>query len=227
MPADILEEARLFIFHSLQGKPNSSESRHPWRRSWEFAVLHSLRVESYAMKILAREEQVPSEQEVILIRLAAILHDLGRLEQKEGHAALGAEIAEKWLRKDDIHLLDESDIGSVLEMIASHSSKDIHEVDPGKAILKDADTLDEIGAMSILMSGNWVDSQSPFFFYQLRQRLIDEELPFCDQKLAILNTKGAREILKERKAFVESFIAQLTNELQADSQIEQMLFETS
>jgi HD superfamily phosphodiesterase len=227
MPTDILEEARLFLFHFLQGNHNSNDSRHPWRRSWEFAVLHSLRVEAAAVKILAREEQVPSEQEIILIRLAAILHDLGRLEKKEGHAERGAKIAEKWLREEAIHRLDESDVGRVLEMIASHSSKSLHEQDPGKAILKDADTLDEIGAMSILMSGNWVDCQSPFFFYQLRQRLIDEELPFCDQKLAILNTKGAREILMERKAFVEDYIAQLTNELQADSQIEQMLFETS
>jgi hypothetical protein len=81
----------------------------------------------------------------------------------------------------------------------------------------------EIGAMSILMTINWLEPQSPFFFYQLRQRLIDFELPFCDKQLNILNTNGAREILKEKKIFIENFIRQITDELQSDSEIEQML----
>lgn len=222
---EILEEARLFLVRSLQGKQNCSDSRHPWRRGWEFAVLHSLRVEAYAQKIMASEGQKLLEHESTLIRLAAILHDIGRLEKREGHARLGAEIAETWLRENAIHRLDSSDIELVVEMIAEHSNKTVPEQDFGKAILKDADTLDEIGAMSILMSGNWVEAQSPFFFYDLRRRLMDVELPFCDQKLAILNTNGAREILKEKRAFVEGFIAQITDELKADASVEQMLLQ--
>jgi hypothetical protein len=73
------------------------------------------------------------------------------------------------------------------------------------------------------MTSNWLEPQSPFFFYELRQRLIDFELPFCDKKLAVLNTNGAKAILRQKKAFVENFIAQLTDELQADGYIEQML----
>jgi hypothetical protein len=108
-------------------------------------------------------------------------------------------------------------------MIADHSNKAMREQDYSKAVLKDADTLDEIGAMSIFMTSNWLEPQSPYFFYQLRQRLIDFEIPFCDKKLSILNTNGAKEILLQKKVFVENFIAQLTDELEADSQIEQML----
>jgi predicted RecB family nuclease len=52
---------------------------------------------------------------------------------------------------------------------------------------------------------------------------VDVEVPFCDRKLAILNTQGARQILQERKAFLKNFIAQTTDELQADALIEQML----
>jgi hypothetical protein len=227
MSADLLEEARLFLVYSLQGKQSGSESRHPWRRSWEFAVLHSLRVESYVMKILSREERMPAGHEASLIRLAAILHDICRLEQREGHAARGAEIAEKWLREQASIRLEESDIEKIVDMIATHSNKAAHETDFRKAVLKDADTLDEIGVMSIFMASNWVDARSPFFFYDLRQRLIDAEIPFCDQEMAILNTQGAREILKEKKIFVQNVVSQLADELQADDHIEQILVKIS
>ena len=81
--------------------------------------------------------------------------------------------------------------------------------------------------MSIFMTSNWLERQSPFFFHDLRQRLIDFELPFCDKKLAIMNTDGAKAILREKKTFVENFVAQLTDEMQTHGSIEQVLFELS
>ena len=223
MSTDILEPARAYLVNSLEGKKNGFETRHPWRKDWEFAVLHSLRVKSYSCKILAREKHLLSENEVILLRLAAILHDIARLDKRENHAISGAAIAEKWLQNNAGYTLKNSEIEKVVEMIADHSNKSIHEHDFSKAVLKDADTLDEIGAMSIFMTSNWLENQTPFFFYDLHQRLIEFEIPFCDKKLAILNTFGAKEILSEKKAFVESFIAQLSDELQADNTVEQML----
>jgi hypothetical protein len=112
-------------------------------------------------------------------------------------------------------------------MIASHSDKTSPEPDYSKAVLKDADTLDEIGMMSVFMAANWVDTQSPFFFHDLRQRLLDVEIPYCEKKLGVLNTRAAREILQERKAFLENFAAQIDDELQMDSSIEQMLLAIS
>ena len=151
------------------------------------------------------------------------MHDIARLDKLENHAKSGAEIVAKWLQDNSGFNLNSDDIARVLEMIADHSNKDMLEQDFSKAVLKDADTLDEIGVMSIFMTSNWLEKQSPFFFYELRQRLIDFELPFCDKKLAILNTDGAKEILHEKKAFVENFITQITDELKADEYIEKML----
>jgi uncharacterized protein len=224
MPTQILDEARLFLVNSLRGRSNVIESRHPWRRGWEFAVLHTLRVETYTTRILSRENHPLPAAEVTLLRLAAILHDIARLEKREEHAKLGAEIARKWLLES--HLPD-NDVKRVVEMIADHSNKAGPEPDYPKAVLKDADTLDEIGAMSIFMAATWVDMRSPFFFHDLRQRLIDVEIPFCERKLGILNTRGAKEILQEKKAFMENFIAQITDELQADARIEQLLIRIS
>jgi uncharacterized protein len=228
MPTDILDEARRFLVNSLEGKSNDVETKHPWRNHWEFGVLHSLRVEANTLKILARENHALSEHEILLLRLAAILHDISKIGgTKEGHASAGAEVAEKWLCDAASQWLDDNDINRVTAMIADHSNKATKDQDFSNAVLKDADTLDEIGAVSIFMTGNWLDRQSPYFFHDLRQRLIDFEIPFCDRKLALLGTAGAREILAEKKAFVESFIVQLSNELQADDRIEQMLRELS
>lgn len=223
MPTYILEEARLFLVNSLRGRHTEIESRHPWRKGWEFAVLHSLRVESYATRILERENHPLSEEEVTLLRLSAILHDISRLEKREEHAKLGAEVAKKWLMETSSVRLPDRDVKRVVEMIAEHSNKTGPEPDYSKAVLKDADTLDEIGMMSIFMAANWVDTQSPFFFHDLRQRLAEVEIPYCERKLEILNTPGAKEILQQRKMFLENFIAQIADELQADAPIEQML----
>jgi uncharacterized protein len=182
---------------------------------------------SFPLKILALEKASLSEHEIILLRLAAILHDIARLDEREKHAESSAKVVEKWLQEHSDHDLKKADIAKILEMVADHSNKEEREQDFCKAVLKDADTLDEIGVMSIFMTSNWLQPQSPFFFHDLRKRLLDVELPFCDQKLAILNTNGAKEILRAKRAFVENFIAQLSAELDAEADTEQLLFALS
>jgi HD superfamily phosphodiesterase len=227
MPTKILEEARLFLVNSLQDRRNENESRHPWRKGWEFAVLHSLRVETYVTRILTQDHHSLSEKEITLLRLAAILHDINRLGNREEHAKLGAKTTQKWLRESSSTYLSEDDVERVVEMIAGHSEKTSPEADYSEAVLKDADTLDEIGIMSVFMAANWVDMQSPFFFHNLRQRLVDVEIPYCEKKMTILNTRGARDILQERKTFLENFITQINDELQMDAHIEQVLLSIS
>ena len=219
----LLNDARQYLIEFLKGKQHRFETKHPWRKEWEFAVSHSLRVERYVVKILERESHQLSKTEITLLRLAAILHDIGRLEITDDHARLGAAIAKEWLSENRSHELNDVQIEHVVEMIVQHSDKDGVENNFSKAVLKDADTLDEIGAMSIFMSSNWIDRKSPFFFQELLQRLKDFEIPFCEDKETKLNTKGAREILEEKKAFIEGFIIQLENELEADAQLEQFL----
>jgi len=185
--------------------------------------MHSLQVETYVTKILEREPHQLSETEIVLLRLAAILHDIGRLEITENHARLGAEIVAEWLSRAYRNRLTRQQKSNVLEMIAAHSDKGLAESNFCLAVLKDADTLDEIGVMSIFMCSNWIDKQSPFFFHDLRQRLMEFEIPFCAEKMGILNTNAAQEILIEKRVFIENFIVQLENELETDQQIEQLL----
>ena len=113
MPTQILEEARLFLVNSLRDSRNENESRHPWRQGWEFAVLHSLRVETYVTRILKQDLHSLSEKEITLLRLAAILHDINRLGKREEHAKLGAETTKTWLMQTSSTHLPEDDVERV------------------------------------------------------------------------------------------------------------------
>jgi HD superfamily phosphodiesterase len=119
---NILSDARKFLVEFFQGKKHRFETRHPWRKEWEFAVLHSLRVEMYSLKILEHEPHNLSETEIGLLRLSAILHDIGRLEITDDHAKLGAQIADDWLIKRPDNELAEDQKNRVVRMIAEHST---------------------------------------------------------------------------------------------------------
>ncbi len=214
MTEPILEAARKFLVDFLQGKNNPRETLHPWRKGWEFTVLHALRVEALVLKILEQEPHTLNEAEITILRLAALLHDIGRLENTDRHAQLGAEIIDRWLQETPAAAALSSNGCRLCALIADHSDKDGPDNDFARAVLKDADSLDEIGAMSIFMTANWLDRQSPFFFHQLLERLRTNEIPYCQEKLARLNTEAARMILHEKQALIVTFISQLSAELE-------------
>lgn len=165
--------------------------------------------------------------EITLLRLAAILHDISRLDEPDNHATVGAAIAARWLQSWIANNDRNINVERLHDLIASHSDKGIHETDFSKAVLKDADILDEIGVISLFMASNWIERQSPFFFHRLRERLKGFEIPYCERQLGRLNTIGGRVILSEKKAFIEKLITQLDDELQCASDAEQLLVELS
>lgn len=101
----------------------------------------------------------------------------------------------------------------MLYLIEKHSSKEESIDDYSLKILKDADALDEIGAMSIFMASNWIDRSSPYFFNLLLHRLEREEINYCKKTLEILNTESAKQILLNKIKFISLFANQLKDEL--------------
>lgn len=225
MSSDLLTEARKYLITFLEGKHNDYESRHPWRKGWEFVVLHSFQVEAYVQRILEHEQHALNTDEILRLRLAAILHDIGRLEQTDNHAKTGVELVDKWLQTQPGIKARIDSVEKLLELIGSHSEKDTSEPDFSKAVLKDADILDEIGILSVFMAANWIDPQSPFFFHQLRHRLEEFEIPFCERQFARLNTLGGRALLNEKKEFIRVLINQLDQELDCDAEARRLLSE--
>lgn len=222
---DIFTAARRCLLACIRGKTAIRETRHPWRKRWEFVYFHSLRVDAICQKLLAVEAPDLPPTEVTALRLAAILHDAGRMDDRENHARLGAQLVGAWLQaRPDLAALVSSP-ERVVELIARHSEKDVPGPDLGCALIKDADALDEIGAFSMLMAANWLDRDSPFFYYELPERLEKYELPFCERTAARLQTGAARAYLASKQRFIESVIAQFALELEGVERDDPLLVE--
>jgi uncharacterized protein len=213
MNENTLEEGKRFLVSYLKDKNINYETIHPWRGSWEFIVLHSLRVEGYVKKILAGEEQVLSQEEVLTIRLAAILHDIGRIHKREEHAKVGKNIIHYWLKGNQGILNKIKEPDRLLFLIERHSNKEDDESDYSLKVLRDADILDEIGVMSVFMASNWIDRSNPYFFQLLSDRVENFEIGFCENGFRLLNTETAKSILSEKRKFIGLLDKQLKDEL--------------
>lgn len=209
----IIFETKRFLVNYLKDKKCDYEQIHPWRKPWEFVALHSFRVESYVIKLLQKEPYSLSQAEIVLIRIAAILHDIGRLQQREDHAIIGRKIVEEWIQSNNTLRDIGIDCNRLLHVIETHSNKDEKDEDYCSRILKDADILDEIGVISIFMASSWIDRGNPYFFTLLNQRVGSRELSFCDEQLKLLNTDSAKQIMLEKKEFIQRFYNQLQDEI--------------
>ncbi|WP_291576282.1 HD domain-containing protein [Clostridium sp. UBA4548] len=213
MEETILEEGKKFLVSYLRGRIINYETIHPWRNTWEFVVLHSLRVEEYVKKLLNRENHQLSYEEVLLTRLATILHDVGRIHIRENHATLGKDIVEQWLGENKDIANEVHNINRLLYLIEKHSDKETEDDDYCLKILQDADILDEIGAMSIFMASNWIDKNNPYFFRLLSDRVQGFEVNFCNEGFKLLKTVAAKKIMDEKKSFITDFSKGLKEEI--------------
>ena len=219
MRVEIINATKKFLTEYLMGKTCNYENTHPWRKDSEFILLHSLRVHSYALKIIENEFIEMTKEDRLIIEMAAILHDIGKVEVSEGHAKYSSEIVSRWL-SSNVHITSKvKNVEKLLRIIETHSDKDTKDDDMCSCILKDADTLDEIGALSIFMSANQVDRNSPFFFNELLERLESFEINFCNRKMLKLKTNYGKKLLSDKRAFIEMFNSQLALEIEGTSEM--------
>lgn len=216
-----MDLARAFLVSRLEGRAVEYETIHPWRRRWEFIVMHSYRVEDYARRIF--EKEGVGGNDMLLTRVAAILHDLGRIQGRDGHARAGREIVEAWMGSGTGLSCDEAERRRILHMIEAHTDKSAPESDFCLAVLKDADVLDEIGMMSIFMASDRIDRDDPFFFHNLLERMERHEAAFCEEKAASLNTRAAKAIMHEKARFMDMAALQLRSELRGTETLREEL----
>ena len=219
MELDILEQSKNFLRAYSNGKECRNETLHSWRRNWEYTVLHSLRVYSLAVQILETEKYRLSDDDILLIKVSAILHDIGKCETEQNHAEKSAEIVSKWLIQNPSITFKIHNTDRLLAIIRNHSDKDRHEEDLCSSILKDADILDEIGALSIFMASNHIDRNSPYFFNELLNRLQAYELNFCNVQMNRLNTQCGKAILHDKIKFIKQFVHELSLEINGTEEL--------
>lgn len=183
---------------------------------------HTLRVYNLALQIGKKEKA-----DLEILKLAALLHDIGRKKEdltagKICHAILGAKLAEKILKK---YNYDKNLIPKILHCIESHRFRGSNKPQSKEAkILFDADKLDSIGAVGIgrafLFAGEIgatlhnknsnIKNTKPYSKEDTAFREFSVKLKHVKDKML---TKEGRRIAKERHKFMVDFFALLKNEI--------------
>ncbi len=179
------------------------------RRTASFRWRHTLRVLS-----TAREIGLTEGANMEVLEIAALLHDVAKLDPRSDeihHAVLGSQIAEEFLHKLNI---PEQQLGMIVEAIRFHSL-DTNQDDLGleTLVLKDADRLDEVGALGIVSVGIHAGRVGMDYRGCFRQGL--KELNNLED--LIFYTTSGKIIFKQRFKLTESFWRQAEMELAGES----------
>jgi len=196
---------------------------------------HVERVFNLCMHLARYETKVDLD----ILKTAALLHDVARVKEFEDrkgetdHATLGAEMAGEILSKLDY---DEEKIARIKHCIAVHRYRRNRRPETVEAkILFDADKLDALGAVGVARTfmiagqyGQRIYSDVPIEEYlmdnvvgertEIRLKDISKHSPNLEFELKFkhvperLYLRKAREIAKERLAFMEDFFERLRAE---------------
>lgn len=199
---DKLEAAKRFVIQEVNTSAISFESRLPWRRSGLHVLQHGLRVQALCHEIIKRSDLKVASHDRFILDMACILHDLGKIATLDGHGAMSANLSEDFLGS----LVTQDEKTRIQNLLRQHSNKKNRDDDLILNILKDADEIDEFGVQSMMMSSQWINKETPFFFKDLEARFIDKELPFGHKLLASMVLPGAQEIVREKLGFLEQMV---------------------
>lgn len=195
LPPALLEKAKRFF--------DGQDPAHDW--------YHNLRVMGLCERIGQAEGA-----DMQVLRLAVLLHDIGRAEERrtgECHAEISAREA-----FDLLHELgyEEQIIHKVQKAILAHRfRKNNPPTNLEEKILFDADKLDSIGAVGVArafaysgvigqpIQSDVPDQHTPVKEYEHKLRKLQDRL----------FTETAKEIAKERHRFMELFFEQWENEI--------------
>ena len=176
----------------------------------------------HTKRVLKLCERIGEEEgaDLEVLRLAALLHDVGHHRDKENHGEVSAELAKDFL--DGYGKKDE-----VIHCITVHRfSKDREPETLEAEILQDADNLDVTGAIGIArtmmyagengrpiyLQGEISDSYENGKSQTSVQHLRDKSLKIKD----ILNTEAAKKIGAHRHEFTKDFLKELEGEYKGE-----------
>lgn len=178
------------------------------RRTASFRWRHTLRVLA-----LAREIGLDQGADMEIIELAALLHDVAKLDQRSDeihHAVLGSKIADEFLHKLQI---SPEKIRGVVEAIRFHSYGIYQDhLNLETLVLKDADRLDEVGALGIIMTGTYAGRMGMDYRGCFRQGLKDLE----NLEGLTFYTKTGKELFAQRIKIMKEFWRQAEAELSGE-----------
>lgn len=190
----------------------NAEGGHDW--------FHTLRVFNNAM-LIAKNETV----DLLVVQLAALLHDIADSKFHEGNETIGPEMTLKFLFK---HNLDSNDIEHVVNIIKHMSFKNSLENSQSfnsleLQVVQDADRLDAIGAIGIARAFNYGGFKNrglfdPSIKPNLKMTKAEYKASTAPtinhfyEKLLLLknnmNTTTGKRIAQQRHKFMEQYLEQ-------------------
>ena len=177
-----------------------------------FEPVHGFPHIERVMKIAFKLAEDFKEVNPLVLKLAVLLHDIGRVEEetlRKHHAILSAEMAKKLLVQ---YGFSQEIIDKVVDAILAHSFtlKYTPKTIEGR-ILSDADKLDALGAVGIMR----VFMESAY-----RGRTLEEAINHFYEKLFKLKdlmwTEKAKKMAEKRYKFMVYFLDRLEKEIEAE-----------
>ncbi len=186
---------------------------------WE----HIERVYNLALWIAEKEEADP-----FIVGIAALLHDVGRLEKhpERPHAEVSVEISRSLL---SVYLLEIERVEAILHAVEAHSYS--HGIEPQTLearVVRDADRLDGLGAIGILRwaitgavkrgaSTRTYHPEDPFAEqHQLddRQYMLDHFYTKLLKLEETMVTETGRILARRRSAYMRGYLQEFKSELE-------------
>lgn len=196
----------MFDFENLKdfAKARILEISRPDRHHFRDRYSHTLRVLKWAERLQAIEGG-----NLDVIKIASILHDIG-WDENINHAIVSRNIAENYLRK---HQYDSELLPLVLEAIENHNNRMSNEKFAIESlIVMDADTLDEVGAISIIWDA-MATSKEPDASYEKAYEHIKQYTEHIKERRYLLKTETGIKFYDERIRLIDAFIKELEFEL--------------
>ena len=209
---EVVEAAKTYVRKELEGEG----SGHDW---W-----HIKRVLDLSITIAKKYPEV----DLFVVKLGALLHDIGDHKFHNGDHTVGPKMVQEWLKQ---YAVDEESTEKIVSIVKEISYKGAHTETPmssleGK-IVQDADRLDAIGAIGVARTfaygGNKnremhnpehaVENHSDFESYK---KTTGPTINHFYEKLLLLkdrmNTQYGLQLAKKRHQFMETFLEEFFEE---------------
>ena len=200
---------------------DTAEGGHDW--------FHIERVYKLALRIAEKEADV----DVLVVQLAALLHDIADSKFHDGDETIGPRLAREFLNEQQ---LAEDQIEQVIAIIENISFKGGNQAQTyfskELAVVQDADRLDAIGAIGIARTFNFggfknrplYDPAIPPDLQLSKEAYKKSTAPtlnhFYEKLLRLkdlMHTETARELAAERHQFMEQFLSRFYAEWEGEA----------
>jgi len=150
---------------------------------------------------------------LLIIKIAALLHDVGRIYEKKNdannHAEISAEMAEKFFQKTNFNITNDN-VENIIHSIRAHSfSNNIKPKTLEAKILSDADKLDALGAIGLY--------RTIIYSFKLKNGGIEKVIEHLEKKIIKLKDglylEVSKQIAEERSIIIKDFYDKIREEI--------------